>query len=278
MIDLHTHSRASDGELTAPELLTEAAATGVRVLALTDHDTVTGLGQAAAAALARGVTLVPGVELSTTWEGSGVHVVGLGIDPEAAVLTRGLSRLQQERRRRAELIDRRLLRLGIPGALAGAEALAGGLVTRAHFARHLVAAGHAKDAAEVFKRLLGRGKPAHVAGEWAPLSEAVAWIRSAGGVAVLAHPQRYRLTATRLRRLVEAFKEAGGTALEVITGRQPPTAALVLAGLARRFGLLASLGSDFHGPGMPWGGLGRLPALPAGVDCVWRDGALVELR
>ena len=268
--DLHAHSAASDGTLSPAGLVRRAAARGVRVLALTDHDTTAGLAEAAATAEAEGVELVPGVELSTAWEGVEVHVVGLWIDPAHPALQAGLERQRRSRLERARAMGERLARAGIPGAYEGARALAGGeVVNRSHFARFLVASGHGRDLAQAFGRYLQRGRPGYAPPSWVPLAEGIGWIRAAGGVAVLAHPGRYRLSGGRLRRLVAAFRGAGGEAIEVVSGSHGPAQMHVAAGLARRFGLLASVGSDFHVPGNPWRELGRLDPLPDGCVPVW---------
>ncbi len=268
--DFHTHSTASDGTLTPAELVRRAGEAGVERLALTDHDTVAGLAEAAGAAAGAGVELIPGVEISVSWQGHTVHLVGLNVDPADPTLLRGLARLLEYRGWRAVEIGRRLEKAGIPGGYEGARALAAGeLVGRTHFARFLVQEGHARDVREVFKRFLVRGKPGHVPGRWADLQEAVGWIHGAGGVAVVAHPARYRMTGAKLRRLLGEFREAGGEALEVVSGSHSKEDCRLMARHAREFGLAASMGSDYHGPENPWLQLGRLPALPAGCRPVW---------
>jgi predicted metal-dependent phosphoesterase TrpH len=270
--DLHSHSTASDGTLSPTDLVRRAATAGVQVLALTDHDTTEGLAEATRVAAGLGVRLVPGVEISVSWGGGTVHLVGLRIDPAAPELAAGLARLRSFRDWRAEEIGRRLDRHGIPGAFAGARELSNGrLISRTHFARHLVRAGHARDEREVFRHFLVSGKPGHVAGDWAGLAEAVAWVRAAGGDAVLAHPARYALTRTRLRRLLGAFREAGGAGLEVVSGSHSRDDCFTMARHAADFALRASAGSDFHGPENPWIELGRLPALPEGCVPLWHD-------
>ncbi|HWP00442.1 MAG TPA: PHP domain-containing protein [Methylococcus sp.] len=268
MYDLHLHSTASDGTLTPGELVRQAAAAGIGTLALTDHDTVAGLGEAGRVASELGVRLIPGVELSVTWKETTVHIVGLGVDAANPELCRGLRELQQRRQARAEEIGRCLSRYGIPDAFPGACALAGaGQLTRSHFARYLVERGYAPSMREVFERFLTRGKPGYVAGDWVPIATGVAWIKAAGGIAVLAHPQHYRRAGMAVRRLVAEFKEAGGEAIEVVSGNGADLASN--AALARRFGLLASVGSDYHGPEQSWLKLGRLPALPEDLIPVW---------
>ena len=270
--DLHSHSTASDGALSPAELVRRARACGVDVLALTDHDVVDGIAEARREAAALGLVLVPGVEISVTWEGCLIHVLGLGIDPDDAVLQEGLQVLRQRRRQRALEIGRRLERLGIPGAYEGALALAGGdVLSRSHFARYLVAQGFGSDFSKVFERYLGRGKPAYVPYEWAALQEAVHWIRSAGGQAVVAHPARYRMGARTFSAFLEAFVDAGGCGLEVVSSSHTPKDCRSMARWARRFGLRASLGSDFHGPGEGAAELGSVAPLPPECEPIWVD-------
>lgn len=268
--DLHTHSSASDGTLSPAALVDAAAARGVSLLALTDHDTVAGLPEAAAAAAVRSLTLVPGVEVSVTWQGRLLHVLGLGIAPECPMLLQGLEAHRETRERRAEAIGRKLERLGIAGAGAQARALAGdGMVTRTHFARVLLECGAAGSLDEAFKRFLGRGKQAWVGVQWSALDEVIGWIRTAGGVAVLAHPLRYRMTGAWMRRLLLAFREAGGQGIEVVAGQTCPSEIKLLTGYALRYGLCGSVGSDYHGPENPWSSFGRPMRLPPRVEPVW---------
>ncbi|WP_020503243.1 PHP domain-containing protein [Lamprocystis purpurea] len=281
-IDLHTHSTASDGTLTPDALVARAAAAAVAVLALTDHDTVEGLDQAAAAARAQGVAFVPGVEVSVTWSERTIHVVGLGIDPADAALRKALAGILEYRDWRAVEIGRRLADKGIAGAYEGAKGLSSGrLIGRTHFARFLVTQGHAPDERAVFKHFLVNGKPGHVPGAWATLEQAVTWIRAAGGQAVIAHPARYKLTRTKLLKLLGEFKELGGVGLEVVCGSHSRDDALHFARHAGEQRLLASAGSDFHGPQLalssqPWIDLGRLPDLPEGCTPIWHDWPVVQ--
>lgn len=268
--DLHTHSSASDGVYTPAELVARAASAGIEVLALTDHDTTAGLAEAEAAARDAGIRLIPGVEISTTWQNKTLHVVGLNIDAEQALLQAGLRQLDTIRAGRAREMARRLEKAGIPGILEAAEALAGsGMLTRTHFAHCLARLGLAIDVRDVFNRYLTAGKPGYVSTRWVEMDDAIAWIRAAGGVAVLAHPQRYQLTGSWLRRLLGEFREMGGAGLEVLSGTAPPGDVQSSTALASRFDLLASCGSDFHGPDEGWPKLGRLPAMPAGLNPVW---------
>jgi predicted metal-dependent phosphoesterase TrpH len=276
--DLHTHSTASDGTLSPRELVARAAAAGVEVLALTDHDTLDGIAEAKVAAFEHGLTLVPGVEVSVTWGGRTLHVVGLGVDPAEPLLRAGLDRQIAHRGWRAEEIGRRLAKAGIEGAFEGALALSGGrLVGRTHFARFLVARAYAPQVRDVFKRYLVRGKPGHVAGEWASLEEAVSWIRAAGGQAVIAHPARYGLTRSKLLGLIGEHKEHGGEGIEVVCGSHSRDDAFVFARHARENRLLASAGSDYHGPDSTYLGLGRLPPLPDGCVPIWADWEAMRL-
>jgi predicted metal-dependent phosphoesterase TrpH len=271
--DLHCHSAASDGVLTPAALVRRAHANGVGVLALTDHDEVGGLAAARAAAEECGVRLVPGVEVSVTWAGITIHVVGLGIDPEHPALADGLDRVRSSRARRAERIAAEFDALGIEGTLAGAYAYAGNpnLVGRTHFARFLVECGAARDVRSVFHRYLAVGKPGYVPHEWAALADAVGWIRASGGRAVVAHPGRYRLSRAELRRFLQEFQAAGGEGIEVVTGSHTPAQYGEFAALAREFRFLASRGSDFHGPDESEIDLGRLPELPSDLTPVWHD-------
>lgn len=268
--DLHAHTYHSDGTLSPAALVARARANGVTMLALTDHDVTSGLGEAQAAAADAGLRLIPGVEISVTWQRQTIHVVGLRIDAGEARLQKGLERLRAIRWGRAEEIGRRLGKKNIPEALARTRALVDGtVVSRTHFARFLAARGYVRSESEAFKDYLGRGRVAYVPGQWAALEEAVGWIRGAGGIAVVAHPTRYALTAGKLRRLLGEFRESGGAAIEVATASQAPSDAAHLARLAVDFGFFASCGSDYHGPAKPWVDLGRLPPLAPGVPPVW---------
>lgn len=270
--DLHSHSTVSDGTLGPEALVERAAAQGVDVLALTDHDATGGLAAARDAARRCGIGLVNGVEVSVTWSHQTVHIVGLGINPDDAALQAGLRRLGEFRKWRGEEIARRLEKAGIHGAHEGALAFAGGeVLSRTHFAHFLVEAGHAPDVRRVFKRFLVSGKPGHVPGEWASLEEAVGWIRGAGGQAVIAHPARYRISAGRRRALFGEFRECGGVGVEVVSGSHGPEDVEVMARMARQFDLLASRGSDYHGPPSPYVELGKLAPLPEGCRPIWES-------
>ena len=271
-IDLHTHSNCSDGALTPAELVARAAAAGVEVLALTEHDTVAGLEDADHSAGVHGLRLVPGVEISASWRAQAIHVLGLWIDPASAEL-RGVLEMQAERRRaRMRKICARLEKLGLPGPLllAAVEAHPG-LPTRAHLANAMVAGGHVSRADEAFRKYLGAGKPANVAAEWPALDVVVGWIRAAGGVAALAHPARYALSAGARRQMLGDFVAAGGGALEVVTGANGAQHVEGVAALAVKYGLMGSVGSDFHDPQLTWNPLGRSLKLPDCVTPVWRS-------
>ncbi|ROR32258.1 PHP domain-containing protein [Inmirania thermothiophila] len=267
-VDLHTHTTASDGTLPPAAVVTLARSSGVGLLAVTDHDTVAGLAEARAAAQA-GPVLVTGVELSATWAGRTVHVVGLGIDPAEATLQGALAALREAREARAERMAGRLARLGETGTLEEARGLAAGAVlTRTHFARVLIRRGRARDVGQALRRFLGRGRPGYVAWRWPDLAETVAVIRAAGGRAVLAHPLRYRLSRPLLEALLREFAAAGGEAAEIVPGPRKGADLADLAAIVRRLGLAGSVGSDFHEPGMtPL--LGGTPPLPEGIPPVW---------
>lgn len=272
-VDLHSHSTCSDGILSPAALVERAAAQGVELLAITDHDTTAGVNEAREAADAQGVKLIAGVEISVSWQGRVIHVLGLNVDPAQPALAAGLQSLSGVRVERAERLAEKLEKAGIPGALTGARAQAGGGVPgRNHFARFLVETGHARDTRRAFKRYLARGASCHVSCEWAGLEQALAWIAGAGGAAVLAHPARYGLSNGALRRLLAEFRAAGGVGMEVISGPQTADLTATMARYARQFDLLASRGSDFHEPGAG-PELGRLPPLPAGCTPVWLDWA-----
>lgn len=271
--DLHCHSNISDGVLSPQELVGRAAEKGVAVLALTDHDEVGGLALAERAAGEQGVGFVRGVEISVTWNGLTVHVVGLRIDPKNDRLLKGLESLQDGRQHRAERISRELAKCGIKDALEGARLYAVNprLIGRTHFARYLVERGIAKDMRSVFKHYLVKGKAGYVEHQWASLENAIGWIRASGGQAVLAHPGRYDLKTGRLKRLLSEFKELGGEAIEVVTGSHTHQHNARFAVLAAEFDLMASRGSDFHAPGEGGREVGCGPALPVGVTPIWHN-------
>jgi predicted metal-dependent phosphoesterase TrpH len=270
-IDLHSHSIVSDGTLSPAQLVEHAAARGVRVMALTDHDDLGGLAEAEEAARERNIAFINGVEISVTWHKRTIHIVGLKVSPTHAPLTQGLEAIRAGRHARAEGMAAGLEAIGITGSLEGAYRHAKrGIISRSHFARFLVEHGHAKDVAAVFKKYLVKGKPGYHEHRWAEMEEAVNWITGSGGVAVLAHPGRYDLGRTNMATLLAEFREVGGAAIEVVTGSHTPEQYSHFARLAHQFGFKASLGSDYHGPGHTYMDMGRLPDLPSSCVPVWQ--------
>ena len=272
-VDLHCHSNVSDGVLTPLQLAARAKANGVTVWALTDHDEVNGIAQARAAASDLGMQYVPGVEISITWAGETVHIVGLQIDETNAALVSGLAATRNGRERRARDIAAQLAAHGIPDAYQGALKYVGNpdLISRTHFARYIIELGLHPNISEVFRHFLAEGKPGYVAHRWATLAEAVGWIRGAGGIAVIAHPGRYKYSELAFGALFDEFKQLGGTAIEVVTGSHSVDQYDYYAKVANSYGFLASRGSDFHGPGESRVDLGTLPPLPSSVKPVWHD-------
>lgn len=270
LYDLHCHSTASDGALSPTELVHRAHQYGVTSLALTDHDTTAGLTEAQACALTTGIKLITGIEFSTSWQDKCFHIVGLGIDPTYTPLAQATYNLQNVRLERAEKIAGKLAKKRISGALEAVKKAAGeGMITRTHFADFLLSQNHVSTQQEAFDRYLAKGKPAYVATVWAELELVVNWITKSGGVAVLAHPLRYQLTANWMKRLLTAFKEVGGQGIEVVTGRINADEIRLTADYAARFQLAGSMGSDFHNPVNPWVELGRLAPLPKDIKPVW---------
>lgn len=270
--DLHSHSTVSDGLLEPREVVSRAAAHGVELYSLTDHDELSGLDDAAAAAAALRMPFVPGVEISVTWSSTTIHVVGLGIDHHHPPLQRALEQVRSGRAERAQRMADELAAAGIPDAYEGALRFVRNpdLISRTHFARHLVESGYCRDVRDVFKRYLVAGKPGYVPHEWASLADAVGWIDAAGGVAVLAHPGRYRIGDLKLTELVREFRQAGGIAIEVVTTNHSPQQTQQFTKMALAMELEASRGSDFHGPGeAEHVELGSVPLLPAGLTPVW---------
>jgi predicted metal-dependent phosphoesterase TrpH len=271
-IDLHTHSTCSDGALAPAALVAHAAAAGIQVLALTDHDSIAGLSEAQAAAQRHGITLVPGVEISAAWRAQSIHVLGLWIDPANAALQAALAGQATRRTLRMQAICAQLSGHGLPGeTLLAAACGHGGLPTRSHLAAALVAGGHARSTDDAFRRFLGRGKAAQLAADWPAVREVTGWITAAGGIATLAHPGRYKLSAGGRRQLFAEFAGSGGKALEVVSGPNAAHNADACTRWAQAHGLAGSVGSDFHDPQLSWNPLGRLAKLPPGVTPVWRD-------
>lgn len=274
--DFHCHSNISDGTLTPTELVQRAAGRGVKALALTDHDDVDGLDEARAVANELGIAFVNGVEVSVTWRSHTLHIVGLGIDPAYPPLVDGLHSVRSGRGMRAQKMSDELAKAGIGGVLAGAYQYASNpnMIGRTHFARYLVESGHCKDVKSVFNRYLAKGKPGYVPHQWANLADAIAWITGAGGIAVIAHPGRYMvgkhsMGKKTMQELLAEFVALGGRAVEVVTGSHTQEQYAEFARYAEQFELLASCGSDFHGPQESYRDLGRLPDLPMSCKPIW---------
>lgn len=269
--DLHSHSLVSDGTLTPEALAARAAANGVELWALTDHDEIGGQHRALAAARAHGMKYLTGTEISVSFIGRTVHIVGLGFDPDNEAMHRGLMSVRGGRDARAREMADSLARAGIPGAYEGASKYVGNpeLISRTHFARFLVDSGVCRDTYEVFERFLTEGKPGYVDHKWASLGDAVRWITQAGGMAVIAHPARYRFTPNEEYALFTEFKAHGGTGVEVVTGSHTAAEYVQYAETAKEFGLAASRGSDFHSPEESHTDLGALPYLPGQLTPVW---------
>jgi predicted metal-dependent phosphoesterase TrpH len=274
-VDLHCHSTTSDGTLSPEQLAARAKANGVDVWALTDHDEVSGIAAARSAAASLDLSFVAGVEISITWAGQTVHIVGLGIDENNEILLQGLASVRGGRTGRAHEIAAQLAKAGIAEAFEGALKYAENpeLIGRTHFARYIMECGIHDTISEVFRHFLVEGKPGFVPHRWATLEQAVSWIRIAGGRAVLAHPGRYAFDDLVFDALLDAFRQLGGEGIEVVTGSHTPDQYVRYAQVARQTGLLASRGSDFHGPAESRVDLGSLPPLPAGLTPVWHDWA-----
>ena len=269
--DLHCHSVVSDGTLT-PEVLAERAKTnGVELWALTDHDEVGGQHRAMAAAKAQGMAYLTGTEISVTFAGETVHIVGLGFDPDDAALKQGLHNTRNGREQRAREMSDSLAQVGIHGAFEGALKFVGNpeLISRTHFARHLVETGVCKETNEVFRKYLTEGKPGYVPHRWASLKDAITWITQANGMAIIAHPGRYNFSANAEYALFTEFKAHGGRGVEVVTGSHTKQEFVKYAETAKEFGLAASRGSDFHSPDESHTDLGKLPFLPGELTPVW---------
>lgn len=270
IFDLHCHTHFSDGQLSPEAVIARAKERGVSVLAITDHDTIAGVVIAQKAALESGITLINGIEFSSQWGKGGVHIVGLGVDVSSPALIAAVEFQEHARNARAIAIADRLSKAGFPGALAGAQKIAGNATLgRPHFAQYLVASGAVKNINAAFKKYLGTGKPADVKYQWPMMDQVIDWIHAAGGVAVLAHPAKYELTRTKMCALISSFVAAGGDALEVISGLQPAALTEDLLRIASNYSLHASCGSDFHIPDQPWQELGSFGRLPAHAKPVW---------
>ncbi len=270
-VDLHTHTSVSDGKLSPADLVQQAEEAGVDILSITDHDTTdayTKLQPLKSSSL----TLIPGIEFSTQWKKLGIHIVGLNIQLDSDAMRVGIDSQHQARLLRAQRIAEKLDKLGIEDSWAGVKKIAGSsVIGRPHFARFLIESGVVKDMDQAFDKYLGAGKTGDVKQFWAPFVQIVEWIRNAGGTAVLAHPHKYKLTRSKLLALLDDFSEAGGEAMEVLSGKQTNDVTRNLARLCEQKNLLASCGSDFHQPGQPWSVLGRVAALPVGCKAVWEN-------
>lgn len=269
--DLHSHSRASDGALSPTRLVERAHQQGVTHLALTDHDTTQGLAKARIAAEQLGIVLINGIELSAIWEKKSIHIVGLGIDPDYEPLVHATDYIQQLRLERAAKMSEKLAKKNITGALEAVQEAAGeGTITRSHFADFLLSQGHVDTHQQAFDRYLSRGKSVYVPSVGIDLDIAVQWIKESGGIPVLAHPLRYQLGNSGFNRLLSDFKEAGGLAMEVVTGRTNVDEIKQLTTYAQRYQFAASRGSDFHSPVHAYPELGRLFSIPESVQPVWQ--------
>ena len=269
--DLHCHSVVSDGTLTPEELAARAKANGVELWSLTDHDEIGGQHRAAAAARSQGMAYLTGTEISVTFAGNTVHIVGLGFDPDNTALAKGLAATRGGRGERAQEMAAQLAQVGIHGAYEGALKFVGNpeLISRTHFARFLVETQVCRDTNEVFRKYLTEGKPGYVPHRWATLGDAVRWITEARGLAVIAHPARYKFTANEEYALFSEFKAHGGAGVEVVTGSHTAAEYVTYAAMAEEFGLAASRGSDFHSPDESHTDLGTLPYLPGHLTPIW---------
>jgi predicted metal-dependent phosphoesterase TrpH len=268
-IDFHCHTTASDGSLSPKELLELAAEREIDMLSITDHDTLEAYQQLNSAS--NTINIIPGIELSSQWNRRGVHIVGLNVGLSSPSILEGVKQQSNARRERAQKIAEKLERFGFKDCLAGAQSFASGphQIGRPHFARYLVKIGAVSNIQQAFKRYLGAGKAGDIKDQWADPQTVIGWIRDAGGVAVLAHPTKYKLTRSKLIELLADFKAVGGEAMEVISGSQVPSVTRDMARLAQDMGLEASCGSDFHAPNQEWASLGRVAPLPENCTAIW---------
>ena len=270
--DLHTHTNRSDGALPALELLQHAESAGVELISITDHDTIAAYRDLENDPITRSLTVIPGIEFSTEWRHTGVHILGLNVDLKSDAIRTATAFQMDARGQRAARIAERLDRAGIADTLPGASAIAQeGVVGRPHFAQHLVDRGVVKTLAEAFRKYLGAGKVGDVKQHWAKFAQIIEWIRDSGGIPVLAHPGKYGLTRSKRNALIEDFEHSGGQGLELISGRQDPMLTQSLVASAETYGLYASVGSDFHQLGQPWARLGMPLALPKACRPVWES-------
>lgn len=268
-IDFHCHTTASDGALIPKALIDLALEREIDMLSITDHDTLNAYEQLGP--MASGLRIIPGIELSSQWNGRGIHIVGLNVGLSSASILEAVQQQSNARRERAEIIAEKLARFGFADCLAGAQSLASGpeQVGRPHFAQYLVSINAVSNIQQAFKRYLGAGKAGDIKDQWAPPATVINWIRDAGGVAVLAHPTKYKLTRSKLVELLHDFKAAGGEGMEVISGAQLPAVTRDMSRLCREMDLEASCGSDFHAPNQQWAALGRVAPLPDNCTPVW---------
>jgi len=270
-VDLHTHTSVSDGSLSPAELVQQAESQGVDILSITDHDTAAAYTRLHIAA-GSSMTFIPGIEFSTVWKNTGIHIVGLNIPLDSDAIRTGINRQCHARLTRARRIAEKLDKLGIENSWEAVQKIAAKrVIGRPHFARFLIDSGVVKDMNQAFDKYLGTGRAGDVKQFWAPYEHIIQWIRDAGGIAVLAHPHKYKITRTKLLALLDDFREAGGEAMEVISGKQTMDVTRHLAKLCQNKKLLASCGSDFHQAGQPWSELGKVAALPAGCRAVWEN-------
>lgn len=266
--DLHTHTNCSDGQLTPDQLLAEAAEKGVQLFSITDHDTLAAYRQLTILP-PEGMKLLVGIELSCAWRRMTIHMIGLNLDAEAASMQEAEAKQGQARAQRYEKILQRLTKAGLDIDTEQLIRLGGSCPGRPHIARYLYETGQVKSETQAFDKYLGQGKMGDVKECWPDLSQAIDWVQQAGGVAVLAHPIKYRLTRTKLIELCTEFKEAGGVGMEIISGQQNPAQTKTLSEIAQKLELLGSVGSDFHKPGQPWAVVGKVAALPSGITPIW---------
>lgn len=270
--DLHTHTTASDGKLSPAELVIKAKTYGIDVLAITDHDTTSGIGSAMDEAAKQNIKVLPGIELSVTWMNKDFHIVGININPENKALKNSIKKTANLRDERAIEIGKKLHKIGVLNAYIEARNLAKDqTITRSHFARVLIEQGFAKDNKEVFKKYLVHNKPGFVKSKWINLGEGIELIKNSGGIAIFAHPMRYKITENWLRKFLQAFKVCGGKGIEVVTGSTNAEEIKIAAAYAKRFELLGSSGSDYHGFDDRWIKLGKLSAMPKSITPVWEQ-------
>jgi predicted metal-dependent phosphoesterase TrpH len=266
-IDLHCHTNISDGTLSPSELIALAVERDIDILSITDHDSIAAYESIKSPSKLR---IIPGIEFSSQWRKSGIHIVGLNLDLSSEAILHGVALQSRARRERGEKIAEKLSQLGFADSLEGAKSFtSGGEVGRPHFAQHLVSIGAVSNIQQAFKRYLGAGKAGDIKEQWSDMAAIIGWIRDAGGIAVLAHPTKYKMTRTKLGSLLSDFAAAGGEGMEVISGLQVPSVTRDMAALCNKYELLASVGSDFHAPNQHWAALGMVAPLPDQSTPVW---------